>query len=648
MTSRRYQKFKAAFVLGLLSVLWAMMGAVPLQAQTHKAPRTVEVDFAQTFNFIQYQGKTLQKLVGDVQLHQDSVHMYCDSAIIEDRYRVQAFGNVVIQQGDTAVIFADSLTYYIQTRQAELFGNVILVNGEQKLYTNRLQYDLNTKLATYTDGAVLTNGQSRLKSKRGYFFVEQKEVYFRNGVEVTDPEFSLKSDTLKFNVDTKTAYFLGPTIIATGESKIYTESGFYNTETNFAEFNRNAQFVRGIQKATADTIRYDGKFEVFTLQQNAWFEEGERRATAELIQHDQRANKTFLKGSAYLRDGAKEIYSQEVIYDAKNKTFKTRGRSRISDPPQILEADEVDTDEASGLNLAMGNVVWQDTAAQLAIACAQAAYDRESGFIKASGGKAGRPMLTTLLDGDTLFMTADTLVSLRVQSSETDSSRLLLAFRDVRILKNDLQAVCDSLAYHTQDSIFRLYRMPVIWSDTSQFSADTILLTLRNNKIHTILLQSNGFIINSPDGQFFNQIKGRQITAYFREDELRVMDVSGNAQSIYYARDDDGAYIGVNQTVCSDMVLYFGSNRIERIKFLAEPKSRLEPMQQADHRKMRLEGFRWDEVKPCRPLALDDLFGQPCAVRLVPTAPSSPVPAFNLPEAAAQPGPPAREARRQN
>ncbi len=634
-------------MLGLLSALWVMIGAMPLQAQSTKTPRTVEVDFAQTFNFIQYKGKTLQKLVGDVQLHQDSVYMYCDSAIIEDRYRVQAFGNVTIQQGDTAVIFADSLTYYIQTRQAELFGNVVLVNGEQKLYTNRLQYDLNTKLATYADGALLTNGQSRLKSRRGYFYIEQKEVYFRNGVEVTDPEFSLKSDTLKFNIDTKTAYFLGPTIIATGESKIYTESGFYNTETNFAEFNRNAQFVRGIQKATADTIRYDGKFEVFTLQQNAWFEEGERRATAELIQHDQRANKTFLKGNAYLRYDAKEISSQEIIYDAKNKTFKTRGRSRVSDPPQILEADEMDTDEASGLSLAVGNVIWQDTAAQLSITCTQAAYDRESGFIKASGGKAGRPMLTTLLDGDTLFMTADTLVSLRIQSSETDSSRLLLAFRDVRILKNNLQAICDSLAYHTQDSIFRLYHMPLIWSDTSQFSADTILLTLRNSKIHTILLQNNSFIINSPDEQFFNQIKGRQITAYFREQELRVMDVSGNAQSVYYARDDDGAYIGVNKTVCSDMVLYFGSNRIERIKFLAEPKSRLEPMQQADHRKMRLEGFQWDEIKPCRPLTLDALFSQPCSLRLAPATPSSPVPVSNLPEAEAQTGTPTRATRRQ-
>lgn len=611
--SQRLLVFHALLLLPLL--VWGQ--------QPPKPGRQVDIDFANTWTYTQLRGKVLQKLIGDVQLHQDSVYMYCDSAIIEDKERVFASGNVIIQQGDTAVIFADSLVYLGQLREADLFGDVVLVNGDQKLFTNRLHYDLNTKTATYVDGAVLTNGQSRLSSRRGYYFVEQKEVYFRENVEVTDPEFSLKSDTLKFNVETKTAFFLGPTIIATGESKVFTEGGFYNTETNFAEFNQNAQFVRSDQKATADTIRYDGRFGVYTLQGNAWFEEGARRATADLIQYDEKADKTFLKGNAYLREENQEIYAEEVIYDAKKKSYVTRGRSRISDPPQILEADQVDFDEESGLGIVSGNVVWQDTSAQLSILCAQAAYNRETGFLKASGGRAGRPMLLSILDGDSLYMTADTLMSLRIDtdSIQSDSSRLLLAFNDVRIFKSDLQAICDSLSYSTSDSIFRLFRAPFIWSDTSQFSADTIHMELLDNKINRIFLYSNAFIINSPDEQFFNQIKGRYIEARFEEDELRVMEVSGNAESVYYARDDGGAYIGVNKTECSEMALYFGNNQIERIKFLAEPKSKMDPMRQADHNAMRMEGFNWDGIKPCRPNDLDALFAPACTARVLPAAP---------------------------
>jgi len=615
----------------LFIFIWAVVMPAMLFGQEKKSNKPVDIDFARQWSLLQQRGKVLQKLVGEVQLHQDSVYMYCDSATIEDRVRVIAVGKVSIQQGDTAVIFADSLVYLSELRQAELFGNVVLVNGEQKLFTDKLHYDLNTKVATYVDGALLTNGKSKLKSRRGTYFVQQKEVYFKEKVEVNDPDFTLKSDTLKFNVETKTAFFLGPTIIATGESKVYTESGFYNTQTNFAEFNQNAQFVKAEQKATADTIRYDGKFDVYTLQSNAWFEEGARRATADLIQYDQKADKTFLKGKAHLVDADQDIRSEEIIYDGKKKTYATRGRSRIADPPQILEADEVDFDEEQGLGIATGNVSWQDTSANLNIVCERAAYNRETGFIKASGGRANRPLLRSLLEGDTLYMTADTLLSLRLDTLQGDSSRALFAYNDVRILKNDLQVICDSLSYSSVDSIFRLYKAPFIWSDTTtQFSADTMHLELVDNKINRIFLFGNGLIINSPDERFFNQIKGRNITARFEEKELRVMDVSGNAQSIYYARDDAGAYIGANKTECSDMVLHFGNNQIKRIKFLAEPKSKMAPMQQADHQTLRLEGFIWDDIKPCRPMVLDDLFTPVCKRALpAPSVPIAPRPTVN-------------------
>jgi lipopolysaccharide export system protein LptA len=609
----------AKFAALLLSLLLCWPAFSSAQQSRNKKP--VAIDFAQSWSYVQQQGKVLQKLTGEVQLHQDSVFMYCDSALIEDKQRVFASGNVIIQQADTAVIFADSLVYHGDTREAELFGNVILVNGPQQLFTNRLHYNLNTKVATYLDGAVLSNGQSRLSSKKGYYFVEQQEVFFRDQVEVSDPEFSLKSDTLKFNTASKTAFFLGPTIIATAETKVYTESGFYDTQTNFAEFNQNAQFTKGNQQATADTIRYDGRFNVYTLQGNAWFEEGERRATGNLIQHDQRANKTFLKGNAFLQDASQEINSEEIIYDGNTKTFSSRGRTQVSEAPQILAADQIDFNDSLGLGFAYGNIEWQDTSANLAIHCDTIAYNKSSGFLLATGGRNNRPLLMNILDGDTLFMSADTLLSKKLEADTSNS--ILLAYRDVRLLKSNLQAICDSLSYNSADSTFQFFKAPFIWTDTSQFKADTIFMTLRNNKINQILLRNNSFIINSPDEIFFNQIKGRNISASFSEEELREMQVAGNAESIYYARDEAGAYIGANKSASSDMWLSFGNNQIQRIKFISESNARMDPMKQVDHNTLRLDGFLWEDIKPCRPAILDDLFSPACPNRVIPTINSS-------------------------
>ncbi|MEZ4934897.1 MAG: hypothetical protein R2788_22555 [Saprospiraceae bacterium] len=103
------------------------------------------------------------------------------------------------------------------------------------------------------------------------------------------------------------------------------------------------------------------------------------------------------------------------------------------------------------------------------------------------------------------------------------------------------------------DSTFRLFRKPIIWSDTSQFTAEHIRIQLADGAIDKIFMDEKSFIVNTPDELFFNQIKGRNSIAYFDSSELRHVRVVGNAESVYYALDDAEAYIGVNKTVCSEM-----------------------------------------------------------------------------------------------
>jgi len=566
----------------------------------------IDVDHADVFEYSKRKDTIIQKLIYNVELRQDSVFMYCDSATIENSVVVIAVGQVVIQQGDSTSIFSDSLYYDGVLKEADLYGEVVLVNGGQQLFTDQLHYDLNTKVATYTTGATLTNGETQLTSKRGYFYVNENEAYFKDSVYVVNPQFNLRSDTLLYNTESKVVTFLGPTLVSTDSSRIYCEAGFYDTENNLAEFTQNAQFIKGEQKGRAKVIKYDGASKTYTLDGDAIFEEAERKATADVIQYDELNDKSTLIGNAKYKDAEQDIVADEIVYDAKNEVYSTRGRSRVSDPPQILLADQVDFREELGLGIAQGNVIWQDTSAELTIVCEQADYNRATGYLKASGGEYGRPLLISLVDGDTLFMTADTLLSTKTDSIASDSSRLLQAYQDVRIYKSDLQALSDSLTYNSQDSLFTFFYDPIIWSDTTQFTADTIRMQMANDNIDKIYLYSKSFIINSPDEYFFNQIKGKNIIASFTEGNLRKMDVQGNAESVYYARDEEGGYVGVNKTVCSDMILYFGDNQIERILFVNAPQATMYPMKKADHEGLKMTGFNW--ISEIRPMSLADLF----------------------------------------
>lgn len=598
-----------------LSLLIFILGIQPALAQGIRdtlpnRSQRVRIDHANTLEYNRVGRDVFQKLIGEVELSQDSIFMYCDSAIIENSTKVFALGEeVLIQQGDSLAAFADTLYYDGVLKEAELIGNVTLINGERQLFTEKLHYDLNTKIATYNTPATITDGETQLSSKRGYYYTAEDVIYFKDSVVVINPEFQLRADTLKFNTLEQIATFLGPTVMRSDSTRVYCEDGFYDVENNLAEFRKNAQYIRQDQRATADIIRYDGENEVYTLDGNAEFYEGDRReATGDLIRYDQKNDVTVLEGNAFFRDSTQTITGESIRYDAKKKIYQTSGRSRIEDGPQILQADRVDYAEADSLGVATGNVIWQDTSAHITIQCDTARYNQNSGFLKATGGQRGRPLLITIVDGDSLFMAADTLLSQRADTIANDSSRLLQAYYDVRIYKSDMQALCDSLSYSTVDSLFRMFRSPVIWADTSQFTADTIHMQLANDQLDKILLYNNSFILNSADELYFNQIKGRDIIASFDSSELRRMDVEGNAQSVYYPQDEAGAYVGVNKTICSDMVITFGNNQVEEILFVTQLEGKLEPMTAVDHETIKLEGFNW-QVSPPRPRSLDDLFG---------------------------------------
>ena len=573
---------------------------LPDEAQDTTKKDIIIIDHADIAIGITGEGKQLFKEIRQVELRQGNTYMYCDSAFLYDDNNVRAWGNVIIQQGDSVNVFSDSLLFRGDEKKAYLFGEVVLESQQQKLFTDELVYDLNSKIATYSNGGTLTNDTTQLTSKRGYYYVGENMAFFKDSVVIVDSQFELKSDTLKFNTKDKIAYFLGPTLITQNESKIYCEDGFYDTQNKLAEFKKNAQYQKKNQKAWADLMTYDGNKKETTLAGNARFIDGEKNAKADVIRYEETKNITHLEGNAYFKDAKQEVHSDRIRYDGKNEKYSTVGRSKMSNPPQILEADFINYDGTVGV--ATGDVIWQDTSANVSIShCDSATYIKEKDYFKAMGG---RPLMTTLMDDDTMFLASDTIVAFK--KTAEDSVRTLVAYKDVRLFKSDLQAICDSLVYSEEDSIFKFYDHPIIWSDTSQFSADTIHLQLVDKKINRIYLYRNSFMINSPDEVKFNQIKGKNITAFFEKEEIRRLKVQGNAESVYYMLDDDKAYIGANKTVASRMLLFFGNNQIDNIKLYTQPKAKFVPIKKAKDSELRLDGFNWDLKR--RPMTLSDLF----------------------------------------
>lgn len=493
-----------------LSYLFAFFSCGFVTAQTGEPIQIVNADELQ---YSEQSGIALRKLVGNVQLKQNNVTLFCDRAdFYFDENLVDAFGNVHIRQGDTIHIYGETLHYDGNLKKAKLNNKVKLTDSKMVLTTDELDYDLNTRVGFYLNGGKLISDQAVLTSNHGYYYSNSSDMYFKKDVVLTHPDYILKTDTLKFNTASRMAYFVSPTTIHSDSFDVYCEGGYYNTQYDIAQFEKNARLDTRTQQLKADTIFYQRK-----------------------------------RGYGYARS----------------------------------------------------NIKWADTLNNIFMRGNSAQYFENSDRILATENA----VLILVMEHDSMFVTADTLYSYK---DTVGNFRSLFAYHHVKIFKSDLQGDCDSIAFSYRDSIFRMFGQPILWVDDNQLSADTMNMYLRGNELDKMELLQTALAINESDSGLYNQIQGKNMMGYFTDGRLKRMEVKGNGESIYYAKDDSNAYIGVNKAICSNMTIYFSEDRkVDRIYFLTEPDATLYPLKDFPKEESKLKNFGWFISK--KPKSKEDL-----------------------------------------
>ena len=196
--------------------------------------------------------------------------------------------------------------------------------------------------------------------------------------------------------------------------------------------------------------------------------------------------------------------------------------------------------------------------------------------------------------------------SLRDSVVNDTAARFFRAFHHVRIFSDSLQAVCDSLFYSGQDSIFRLFKDPVVWASKSQVTGDTIYMYTKNKKADQLYVFENGMMINLSGDKMFNQISGNRLYGYFKEGEIDFVRSKGNAESVYYVKDEFEKLIGVNKASSDIIDMRFKQKELNKVVFISAAKGTMYPARQVKQEDTRLQGFNWQEEK--RPKTKFELF----------------------------------------
>lgn len=209
------------------------------------------------------------------------------------------------------------------------------------------------------------------------------------------------------------------------------------------------------------------------------------------------------------------------------------------------------------------------------------------------------------VDGtDTMYVHADTLYTIQNPEFE-EQSRILKAYYKVKIFRQDLQVMCDSLVYVEADSAFNFYGEPVLWSDENQLTADQIKVIMVNQQLNKMFLTGVAFVASQKDEESFDQMRGKEMTGYFVDNQLSKILVTGNGQTIYYAIDQD-IIVGANKTVCSDLIIYLKDNKISRVSYMTKPDGTYYPLTLFPAEEARLADFKW--LEQWRPLKWQDVY----------------------------------------
>ncbi len=452
-------------------------------------------------------------------------------------------GTPVRFRHDNAVMFCDSAYLKSKENSFDAFGHVKIVEGDS--------------IFIYGD-VLFYDGNTKL-------------ARMRHNVRMENNDAVLTTDSLNYDRQRNLAYYYTGGKLQDDQNTLTSVWGQYAPNTKQALFKDSVHLLNESFIMNADTLTYNTETKIAGIVGNT-----------HIIYKDDT-----------------DIYSTNGWYDTVDDQSMLLDRSLIvkSDGKNVT-GDTLFYDRKQRYVEGFSRVVMNDTAQKVTLHGHYVFYDEGTEY----GIATDSAMLVDWSTSDSLFLHADTLA---VYGDTL--SNLAKAYYNVRFYRIDLQGACDSLVYRANDSVATMYGQPVIWSGDNQLSGDSILAYVKNQTLDLVYVPTGTLAIQHHDSIYYNQMSGKELTAFITDGDLSRVEVSGNAETIYYPVDDkDSTIVGINKTQSSYVNIYFQENQVQRIVLTTTSTATMYPLDELSGDDLFLHGFFW--IEEHRPKKKEDIF----------------------------------------
>jgi lipopolysaccharide export system protein LptA len=478
----------------------------------------------------------------------------------------------------------------------------------KKTRINILHYDKATYSKSMGDVQRLI-GHVKMRHDSAYFFCDSAYYYqknnsfdaYQNVHIIVNDSVEIFSDLLNYDGDRRFAEFHDNVRLRDDSTMLYTKYLTYDRNLHLASYPDSATMVRGDKTLKSHYGYYRDRLKEFSFFENVEVYSPKYQMYTDTLFYNTGIEKMWFEGPTTIINKENILEGKHGYYLVNEDFVYLDKRPYMHNETQQMRADSIFYDRNKGLAQAYNQVDMIDTSYQVIMHGDYVEMWENKGFsfatdsayaISYDGGDS------LYIHGDTLFMYFD---------KQKEEAEKLIARRNVRFFKSDMQGKCDTLTYLKADSIIQMRVAPVLWAEDSQLTGIDIDIKLKDQNVDWVLQKGNAFIISKDSIEGYNQIKGKDITSRFRNGNIHRVNVDGDkAETIYWIRDDDGGLIGIDVSNSATMVIEMEKQSVSIIKSFKEINETMYPEKDLSESNRYLSGFKWHDE--ARPKDKDDIF----------------------------------------
>lgn len=455
-------------------------------------------------------------------------------------------------------------------------GNVVFKKEETKLYCDSAYYNL-VRNTVRAFGNIHLNKEDTLNMFCDSLFFDTKKDYAKlyGNVRIRDNEYKLTTDSIDYDLKNNVGIYKNKGVITSISSsdRLSSDIGYFYPNSKQFNFRKNVVYTSNEFTVKSDTLQFNAN-----------------------------SKKAYFYGPTYITNQDIKMYCEKGWYDLNNDAGVLENNAYIEKEDLRISSDSLYYSSADSIYIAKNNVHIIDTTNKIGFQGDYAVNDERKNYAFITG----HALAKRFEDKDTLYIHADTLYN---YSDSAGKPMLMQAYKNVKLFRGDMQGVCDSLIYDKVKGEMNMYTDPTLWAQNAQLTSDTITIFEKDNRIHRAFLRKNGLVATPVDStNYYNQVAGTFMNAYFDSTQIRRVDIEGNAKTLYFLEDEeenDTVIVvnrqGMNRIYSSNISLGFVDGDIETATYRENPEGIVYPISDIDKKEERVEQFKWNIEK--RPLS---------------------------------------------